>query len=95
MARNKMSDIIVLLPGITGIVLTKDGKVVWGFSASTIARALFTLGRSMEQALAMRADDPSLDDLGDGIVAASLMPDLHLLPGIWKIDGYGKVIEAI
>lgn len=91
----KMSDVIVLLPGITGSVLKKDGKVVWGYSAATIARALFTLGASMAQELAMSNDDPEADDLGDGIVADALMPDLHLLPGIWKIDGYGKIVEAI
>ena len=41
MARHEMPDIIVLLPGITGSVLTKDGKVVWGFSALSIGKALF------------------------------------------------------
>ena len=40
-------------------------------------------------------DDPAVDDLGDGIVADALMPDLHLLPGVWKIDGYTKVVEDI
>lgn len=95
MARHKMPDVVVLLPGITGSVLKKDGKVVWGFSAATIGKALFTLGGSMRRALALPHDDPAVDDLGDGVVAAALMPDLHLLPGIWKIDGYTKVAEAL
>lgn len=95
MARNKMPDVIVLLPGITGSVLKKNGKVVWGFSAATIGKALFPLGASLEKELALPHDDPTVDDLGDGIVADALMPDLHLLPGIWKIDGYTKITEAI
>jgi len=95
MARHDMPDVVVLLPGITGSVLKKNGKVVWGFSASTISKALFTLGSSMEETMALPHDDPGVDDLGDGIVADALMPDLHLLPGIWKIDGYGKIAEAI
>lgn len=95
MPRHKMPDVMVLLPGITGSVLKKNGRVVWGFSASTIAKALFTLGGSMERDLALPHDDPTVDDLGDGITADALMPDLHLLPGIWKIDGYGKIAEAI
>src|SRR5213594_4089651 len=95
MLRYKMPDVIVLLPGITGSVLKKNGKVVWGYSASTIARALFTLGGSIERDLALPHDDPAVDDLGDGIVADRLMPDLHLLPGIWKIDGYGEITQAI
>ncbi len=95
MPRCKMPDVMVLVPGITGSVLKKNGKVVWGYSAGTIARALLTLGGSMETALALPHDDPTADDLGDGIVAEALMPDLHLLPGIWKIDGYGRIADAI
>lgn len=93
--RHKMPDIIVLLPGITGSVLKKDGKVEWGFSTRSIGKALFTLGGSMRKALALPHDDPTVDDLGDGVVADALMPDLHLLPGVWKIDGYTKIAEAI
>jgi hypothetical protein len=95
MPRYKMPDVMVLLPGITGSVLKKDGKVVWGFDAGSIAKALFTLGGSMRQALALPHDDPEVDNLGDGVVADALMPDLHLLPGIWKIDGYTKIAEAL
>jgi pimeloyl-ACP methyl ester carboxylesterase len=95
MTRHEMPDVMVLIPGITGSALKKDGKVVWGFTAGTIGKALFTLGGSMEKTLALPHDDPQKDDLGDGIVADALMPDLHLLPGIWKIDGYSKIEEAI
>jgi len=95
MARHKMPDVIVLLPGITGSVLKKDGKVVWGYSASSIGKALFTQGESMRKTLALPHDDPTVDDLGDGITADALMPDLHLLPGIWKIDGYTKIADAV
>jgi hypothetical protein len=95
MAQNEMPDIVVLLPGITGSVLKKDEKVVWGYNAASIAKALFTLGGSMRKALALPHDDPAADDLGDGVVADALMPDLHLLPGIWKIDGYTKIADAI
>ena len=95
MPRYDMRDVIIVLPGITGSVLKKNGVIVWGYSSSTIGQALFSHGGSMEEALALPHDDPNLDDVGDGIVADALMPDLHLLPGIWKIDGYGKIVEAI
>jgi Lecithin:cholesterol acyltransferase len=90
-----MGDVMVLLPGITGSVLKKHGTVVWGYSASSIGKALLTLGGTMQRALALPNDDPEVDDLEDGIVADTLMPDLHLLPGLWKIDGYGKIADAI
>lgn len=95
MAKHEMKDIIVLLPGITGSVLEKDGKVVWGFAGKSIAKALFTRGRSMKKALMLQGDDPDADDLGDGVVATKLIPDLHLIPRVWKIDGYSKVAEQI
>lgn len=95
MARYDMKDVVVLLPGITGSVLTQNGKVVWGYSASTVGKALLTQGASLQEALALPHDDPDVDDLGDGIVAEELMPDLHLLPGLWKIDGYTRIVERI
>lgn len=95
MPRHPMGDVVVLLPGITGSVLRKHGTVVWGYSAGSIGKALWSLGGTMERALALPHDDPEVDDLEDGITADELMPDLHLLPGVWKIDGYGKITEAI
>jgi Lecithin:cholesterol acyltransferase len=95
MPRKPMKDIIVLLPGITGSVLKKDGKIVWGYSAKSIGKALFSGGGAWTRDLALPDDDPEMDDLGDGITADELMPDLHLLPGLWKIDGYSKITNAI
>jgi pimeloyl-ACP methyl ester carboxylesterase len=95
MPKEPMPDVIVLLPGITGSVLKKDGKTVWGYSARSIGKALFSGGRAWVKALALPDDDPDVDDLGDGVVADSLMPDLHLLPGLWKIDGYSRIGDAI
>lgn len=95
MPRQRMPDVVVLLPGITGSVLKQHGKVVWGFSAGTIGKSLLTLGGSMERTLALPDDDPSKDDLDDGIVADALIPDLHLIPGFWKIDGYTRTAEAL
>ena len=90
MARKQMRDVIVLLPGITGSVLTKDGKDVWAPSAGAAVNALFTLGHDIQQ-LALHDDPPEVDDLGDGVEATRVMPDIHLIPGLWKIDGYSKL----
>ena len=95
MPKHAMKDIIVLLPGITGSVLEKDGKVVWGFGGKSIAKALFTRGKSMRDALMLTGDDPEADDLGDGVTATRLIPDLHLIPKVWKIDGYTKIADQI
>jgi pimeloyl-ACP methyl ester carboxylesterase len=89
-----MKDIVVLLPGITGSVLQKDGKDVWAFSGGAAIRALLSLGESITD-LELHGDDPDVDDLGDGITATRIMPDIHLIPGLWKIDGYGRIAKAI
>ncbi|MGZ8603256.1 MAG: lipase/acyltransferase domain-containing protein [Actinomycetota bacterium] len=81
-----MDDVVVLLPGITGSVLRKDGKDVWAMSPGAVLRAVLSLGESITD-LELK-DDGALDD---GVTAPRLMPDLHLIPGLWKIDGYGKV----
>ena len=89
-----MRDVIVLLPGITGSVLEKDGREVWAISAGAAMRALLSLGRSVKQ-LALTEDPPDVDDLGDGVTAPRIMPDTHLIPGLWKIDGYSKIAARI
>ncbi|WP_416211076.1 lipase/acyltransferase domain-containing protein, partial [Frankia sp. Cr2] len=83
-------DVYVLIPGITGSVLEKDGRDVFGLTAEAGLRALFSAGRSID---ALRlVDDPwEVDDIGDGVRATRLAADAHLVPGLWKIDGYGAV----
>src|SRR5690606_24874921 len=56
--------------------------------------ALFSLGGSIED-LALEGDDPEADDLGDGVRATRVLPDLHLVPGLWKIDGYGAITKRL
>ena len=86
MPARPMTDVVVLLPGITGSVLAKDGKDVWAISPGTAWRALASFGHSIT-GLELKGDGTE----DDGVTAPRLMPDLHLVPGLWKIDGYGKV----
>src|SRR5262245_58206942 len=95
MPAHEMRDLIVLLPGITGSVLKKDGKTVWGFAPGAVARALFTGGHAISRSLHLEGDDPEQETLDDGVTADALLPDLHLIPGFWKIDGYGLVSDTI
>ena len=88
-----VSDVIVLLPGITGSVLQKDGKDVWAISRRRRPGA--DEPRQEHQEARAEGDDPDADDLGDGVTAPRVIPDAHLIPGLWKIDGYGKVSKTI
>ena len=60
MAKVRMRDIVVLLPGITGSVLQKDGKDIWAISDQTIWRALTSLG-SARQHVTLGDDNPEID----------------------------------
>lgn len=87
----RYSNVVVLIPGILGSTLSgPDGSIIWGTTAGTLLRNIATLGTRLE-ALTLTGDDPTIDDLGDGIRATAPITDLHLLPGLWKIDGYTKI----
>ena len=101
MPKPPMRDVVILLPGIMGSVLQKEGRDVWALSGQAVWGALTNLSDTLrslelnvpdpapEKLEAMLAANPrALDDLGDGIRATRLLQDVHLIPGLWKIDGY-------
>ena len=94
MAKARMRDIVILLPGITGSVLRKDGKDLWAISGQIAWKTLTRAGSSLQQ-LILEEDDPEADELGDGIKATQLMRDAHLVPGLVKIDGYSRLSRLI
>jgi pimeloyl-ACP methyl ester carboxylesterase len=108
MAKTKLRDLIVVLPGITGSVLQKDGKDLWAISGEALWTALTKMGKSVDL-LKLPEDDPpleelkrrlaqnerALEDLGDGITAPRLVEDFHGVLGLGKIDGYSKVIQRL
>ncbi len=79
-------DVVILLPGITGSVLANaSGKEVWSPSAGAVWRAVTSGGGSIE-GLELR---PGND--GGGVTAPRLIPDVTIVPGLIKIDGYTKI----
>ena len=88
MGGKRLNDMVVLLPGITGSVLQKDGKDVWAISGQAAWGWLRTLGDSLQD-LALKGDDPG------GIVAARVMPDAHVVPGLVKVDGYSATAKMV
>ena len=94
MPRKRMKDVVVMLPGITGSALAKDGREVWAPTAGAVLHGLLSLGEDVKS-LALKEDPPDADDLGDGVVATRVIPDIHLIPGLWKIDGYTKLKDYI
>lgn len=89
-----MHDLVVVLPGILGSTLQKAGKPIWEPSAGAVLRAIKTLGRSIDQLTL--PDGIGDDHPGDGVTPVALMPDLHVVPGLWTAHiGYDVLLERL
>jgi hypothetical protein len=89
--KRAMDDMLVLLPGITGSILQKNGNTIWGPVPQSIIGYIESLfspsgGWSFDD-LRVVDDDPTVDDLRDGIQATALVP-YTLIPGLDCFDGY-------
>ena len=47
------------------------------------------------ESLALPDGEGEVEDLEDGVQASRLAPDAHLIPGLWKIDGYDKLVSRL
>jgi len=90
--RLEVRDLVVVLPGILGSTLARDGQEAWAPSAGVVWRAIRSFGASI-QSLTLPADLGD-DHPGDGVEPLALMPDLHLLPGLWSANiGYSRLLD--
>ena len=90
--RQAIADLVVVIPGILGSTLARQGSLVWAPSAGVVWEAIRSLGSSLD-ALTLPVD---LGDghPGDGVEPVALMPDLHLLPGLWTANiGYDRLLQ--
>lgn len=88
----KFPDIVVVIPGLIGSVLSKDGKALWGTSPGALWRVI--AGGALDQ-LELGGSDNEEDDLGDGIVATALIENVEIVPGLWKQGGYSRLAEYL
>jgi hypothetical protein len=84
-------DVVIFLPGISGSTLLRNGKAIWGMSWSAIMGAI--LRHSLDDLTI--ADETGADDLGDGVEVGEVLDDVHIIPGLWKIEAYGGFCRAI
>jgi pimeloyl-ACP methyl ester carboxylesterase len=88
------TDLVIVLPGILGSTLRHNGRLVWAPSAGSVLRAIATFGGSIRR---LRLPDGIGDEHpGDGVEPVALMPDVHVLPGIWTpLKGYDRLLARL
>ncbi len=90
----EVDDVVVVLPGIMGSVLEREGGDRWALTPSALLRALTSRGDSLYD-LALAGPDDWRRDLTDGVTATRLLDDAHLIPGLWKVDGYSTLVRFL
>jgi pimeloyl-ACP methyl ester carboxylesterase len=89
------ADVVVVIPGIMGSTLVdREGREIWGLAPGTLVRGLLTLAHGVRQ---LRLPDGIGDEHpADGVTAGALLPDLHVIPGIWAISvGYSRLVTHL
>lgn len=88
--KTDLKDLIVIVPGILGSVLEKNGEEIWSVSGQGIKNIVFG-----SKNLTLGQDDPKKENLGDGIKATRLIEDVRIIPGFFKVDGYTQTTKLI
>ena len=90
----------MVVPGITGSALSVEDKPVWGLSGRAIMGGVISLGRRIDRLKLPEGFGASLPEKEgegeppDGVKATGLMPDLHVIPGMWSpIKGYAGLVR--
>jgi hypothetical protein len=89
----QMRDVVVVIPGILGSVLVKDGREIWGTPGKSVISSLMSFGGALKELKL----DPGIGhgDPEDGISAPRMLPRLGMIPRFWKVDGYGSLSEHL
>jgi hypothetical protein len=78
-------DLVVVVPGLFGSRLQREGRVLWGGTGLQLGRALLKL-----RDLALPADGAD-----DGITPKGVLEDSWLFPGMWSVTGYNRLINTL
>ncbi len=92
--KHAMNDVLVLVPGIMGSSLYRDGRAIWDASLGAFTRALTTHYRALrELRLPAGIGDEAADD---GVTPAALIADVRLPLGLWTFDlGYTRLVRFL
>jgi pimeloyl-ACP methyl ester carboxylesterase len=89
-----MKDLVVILPGITGSVLSIDNTSVFEATNRLLVSTWYHRGRNLD-VLKMPVPDPQTYVLPDRVEATSLFNGPHWLLGMGWVDGYSQLSQRI
>lgn len=79
----KAGDVVVFVPGIGGSILVREGKAIWGSGGAATFRVASQLVGAVK---GLRLDaELKAGPARDGVESVGLLPDLHLIPGLWSV----------
>lgn len=85
-----VTDLVIIVPGILGSRLEKNGQEIWGTSPKRLLSNLFTFGKVLKSGLRIPHDvDPS--DPQDGVKPTALIGGLTVIPGLIAMDSYDRL----
>jgi hypothetical protein len=90
----KVKDLVVVIPGALGSRLFCAGQPLWGYGATSFLQWLQQRGGDLAP-LALGGDDPTVDDLGDGIRADGVIESPLVVGRFLKISGYGPLLHHL
>jgi hypothetical protein len=87
----EVDDLVVLLPGILGSVLSRNGAI-WKIAPDAVITALTSFGGSLKD-LELKTGGHTASP--DGIKATELFKDTQIIPFFWKVNGYEKTAREL
>ncbi|WP_454836961.1 esterase/lipase family protein [Rhodococcus qingshengii] len=88
------TDLVVVIPGIMGSTLAKNGKPFWSNKLGALVGTIFHPNRN---ASSLRVPEGLGDEHpGDGVTPTGLMGNIHVVPGLWSpVQGYGVLVDRL
>ncbi|KAB1159035.1 hypothetical protein F6X68_09925 [Micromonospora sp. AMSO12t] len=88
-------DLIVVLPGVLGSILARNGRQTWGYRK--ILGSLHKLADTLTDELSLppEAFDHPAEGFDDGTRPTGTLRTVGIVPGLFTIDGYDDLLAAL
>lgn len=86
----QMRDLLLMLPGVMGSALKQGSSTLWDSSYRMALKTLMNPHRTLD-ALRLDPRDQNEEAGGRSVVATHVLPDVSIIPGFVKINGYSTL----